>query len=78
MGLLVVYILSVVVGQSISVTLGLLVERLHSPYAGLLVFIGCFFFVFWLSWQNLGSRHRAQGAATAELTAANCRSNGAL
>jgi hypothetical protein len=51
MGLLVVYILSVVVGQSISVTLGLLVERLHSPYAGLLVFIGCFFLVFWLAWR---------------------------
>lgn len=51
MGLLAIYILSVLVGQSISVALGLLVERFHSPYSGLLVFIGCFFFVFWLSWQ---------------------------
>jgi cyanate permease len=51
MGLLVVYFVSVVVGQAVSVGLGLLVERFYSSYAGLLVFIACFFFVFWLAWQ---------------------------
>ncbi len=51
MGLLVVYFVSVLVGQAISVSLGLLVERYSSSHTGLLVFIACFFFVFWLAWQ---------------------------
>jgi len=51
MGLLVVYFVSVLVGQSISITLGLLVERYFSSHTGLLVFIASFFFMFWLAWQ---------------------------
>ncbi len=51
MSLLVVFILSLLVGQSISIGLGLLVERYSSPYAGLVTFIGCYFTMFWLAWR---------------------------
>src|SRR5262245_26657703 len=51
MKLLVVFIISVLVGQSISVATGLLVERQVTPYAGLLTFIVCYFAVFWLAWR---------------------------
>ena len=51
MSLLVVYIFSLIVGQSISIGVGLLVDRYHSSYVGLMVFIGMYFFVFWLAWQ---------------------------
>jgi hypothetical protein len=51
MSLLVVFILSLLVGQSISIGLGLLVERYSSPYAGLVTFIGCYFTMFWVAWR---------------------------
>ncbi|MGE0039071.1 MAG: hypothetical protein AB7S93_26035 [Xanthobacteraceae bacterium] len=51
MRLLVAYLLTLAVAQSISVSLGLLVDRVYSSYGGLLVFIACYFFMFWLSWQ---------------------------
>jgi hypothetical protein len=51
MSLLVVFILSLVVGQSISIGLGLVVERYSSPYTGLVTFIGCYFAMFWLAWR---------------------------
>lgn len=51
MSLLIAYILALVVGQSISISTGLLVDRFYSSYAGLLVFIALYFFMFWLAWQ---------------------------
>ena len=51
MTLLLVFIASLVVGQSISIGAGLLVERLASPYAGLVTFIGFYFAMFWLTWR---------------------------
>lgn len=51
MGLLVVFLASLIVGQSISVALGLLIERQFTPYAGLVTFIGSYFFMFWLAWR---------------------------
>jgi fucose permease len=51
MSLLVVYILTVIVGQSVSITVGLLVDRYYSSYVGLMVFIACYFIVFWLAWR---------------------------
>ncbi len=51
MNLLVVYIACLLVGQSIAVGIGLAVDRLYSSYAGLVVFIALYFFVFWLTWQ---------------------------
>jgi hypothetical protein len=51
MSLLVVYIVSLIVGQSISISAGLLVDRYYSSYGGLMVFIGLYFFMFWLMWK---------------------------
>jgi hypothetical protein len=51
MKLIVAYVLTLLVAQAISISAGLLVDRLHSSYAGLMVFIALYFFMFWLSWQ---------------------------
>ena len=50
MRLLVVFLLSLVVSQSISIGIGLLVERHTSAYTGLVTFIALYFAMFWLAW----------------------------
>jgi hypothetical protein len=39
------------IGQSISVGIGLLVERHVTPYTGLVTFIVCYFAMFWMAWR---------------------------
>jgi hypothetical protein len=51
MSLLVVFIISIAVGQALSVSLGLIVERQYSAYAGLITFIALYFAMFWLAWK---------------------------
>jgi membrane protein implicated in regulation of membrane protease activity len=51
MQLLLVFIASVLVGQLISIGVGLLVERHVTPYTGLVTFIVCYFAMFWLAWR---------------------------
>ena len=51
MNLLVIFIISVVIGQSLSIGLGLLVERYSTPYTGLITFMGSYFVMFWLAWR---------------------------
>jgi hypothetical protein len=51
MRLLVVFLLSLVVSQSISIGIGLLVERHTSAYTGLVTFIALYFAMFWLAWR---------------------------
>jgi hypothetical protein len=51
MALLVVFLITLLVGQSISVSLGLLVERHTTPYTGLITFIISYFLMFWVAWQ---------------------------
>ena len=51
MTLLLVFIVNVVIGQALAIFLGLAVERLHSPYAGLITFIVLYFSIFWLAWK---------------------------
>jgi hypothetical protein len=51
MNLLVIFLISVVIGQSLSIGLGLLVERYSTPYTGLITFIGSDFVMFWLAWR---------------------------
>jgi hypothetical protein len=51
MNLLVIFIISVVIGQSLSIGLGLLVERYSTPYTGMVTFIGSYFVMFWLAWR---------------------------
>jgi hypothetical protein len=51
MGLLVVFIISLVIGEAMAVGVGLLVERHSTPYTGLVTFIACYFVMFWLAWR---------------------------
>jgi hypothetical protein len=51
MGLMIVFLISFVVGQSISIGVGLLVERHATPYTGLMTFIVCFFAMIWVAWR---------------------------
>ena len=51
MTLLIVFLITLVIGQSISIGIGLAVERYGSPYTGLMAFIGCYFAMFWLAWR---------------------------
>jgi hypothetical protein len=51
MKLLLVFIVGLLIGQSISVGIGLLVERHASPYTGLVTFIACYFTMFWVAWK---------------------------
>ena len=51
MGLLVVFILLLVVGEGFVILMGLTVERLSSPYTGLITFIILYFATFWFAWR---------------------------
>jgi hypothetical protein len=51
MGLLVVFILILVLGEGLVILLGLTVERLFSPYTGLITFIILYFATFWFAWK---------------------------
>lgn len=63
MKLLVVFVVTLAVGQLISVGVGLLVERQTSPYTGLITFIGMYFATFWAAWR-LAVRITAPGAGS--------------
>jgi len=52
MGLLIVFLASLVVGQAIAIFCGLLVERHYSSYAGLITFIALYFTMFWVAWKT--------------------------
>jgi hypothetical protein len=49
MGILVLYVLNVVVGESIVIAIGLGLDRTY-PYASLPISLPLFFIVFWLGW----------------------------
>jgi ABC-type transport system involved in Fe-S cluster assembly fused permease/ATPase subunit len=51
MGLIVAYFITLIVTQSISIGVGLAVDRYYSSYGGLMVFIAMYFLMFWVSWQ---------------------------
>jgi hypothetical protein len=51
MTLLLTFIVCLLIGQSLSIGVGLLVERYSTPYAGLVTFIVCYFAMFWLAWR---------------------------
>jgi hypothetical protein len=64
MKLLVIFLITLAVGQMISVGVGLMIERQTTPYAGLVTFIGMYFATFWLSWR-LAVRLTAPGPRSA-------------
>jgi hypothetical protein len=51
MKLLLVFLITLVIGQAISIGLGLLVERHVSPYSGLVTFIASYFLMFVVAWR---------------------------
>jgi hypothetical protein len=51
MSLLLVFIACLLVGQSLSIFTGLVVERYFSEYTSLLTFIVCFFLMFGVTWK---------------------------
>ena len=50
MSLLLVYIAIIALGQSATIAIALMIEKLVSPAASILVFISLYFLVFWLGW----------------------------
>lgn len=67
MNLLVIFIISVVIGQSLSIGLGLLVERYSTPYTGMVTFIGSYFVMFLAGLALCGPHHRTAVAGTRRL-----------
>ncbi|HEY6603318.1 MAG TPA: hypothetical protein VI010_11800 [Xanthobacteraceae bacterium] len=51
MTLLLTFIVCLLIGQSLTIGVGLLVERYSTPYTGLVTFIVCYFAMFWLAWR---------------------------
>ena len=51
MRLLLTFIICLLVGQSLTVGFGLLVERYSTPYTGLVTFIATYFAMFWVAWR---------------------------
>jgi hypothetical protein len=51
MRLLLIFIICLLFGQSLSIGVGLLVERYSTPYTGLVTFITSYFAMFWLAWR---------------------------
>jgi len=51
MRLLLTYIICLLVGQSLTIGFGLLVERYSTPYTGLASFIVSYFAMFWIAWR---------------------------
>ena len=50
MSLIVVYLVLLILSQTITITTALSVERFLDPTTGLLVFICMYFAMFWLAW----------------------------
>jgi hypothetical protein len=48
--LLITFLVTLVAAKAGAVGIGLMVERFHTPYAGLMAFIVLYFCFFWLSW----------------------------
>ena len=51
MGLLATYVVTVLIGQSIAVSIGLLVDRYHPATVSVPVSLALYFLMFWLAWR---------------------------
>jgi hypothetical protein len=51
MGLLVTYVICLLIGQSITITVGLSIDRMYSPAISLPVSIVMYFLMFWIAWK---------------------------
>ena len=51
MGLLVAYLVCLVIGQAITIAIGLSIDRYYSPTASLPISLFLYFAMFWLAWK---------------------------
>jgi len=51
MGLLVTYLVCLIVGQAITIGIGLSIDRFYSPTASLPISLFLYFAMFWLAWR---------------------------
>lgn len=51
MTLLLTFLVFLLIGQSLSIGVGLVVERYSTPYTGLVTFLVCYFAMFWVAWR---------------------------
>jgi hypothetical protein len=51
MGLVIAYIIILLIGQSITIGIGLVIDRAYSPAASLPVSIVLYFLMFWVAWK---------------------------
>ena len=63
MTLLVAYVLCLLLGQTITVGIGLAIDRLYSPAASLPISIALYFSMFWVCWK-VAVRLTAQASAS--------------
>ena len=70
MNLLIIYIVTLVVAQSLAVGAGLIVDRLYSPHAGLASFLALYFLMFILAWKFAVRLTEPKSTATEASTSA--------
>ena len=51
MGLLLAYLVCLVIGQSITIGIGLSIDRFYSPTASLPISLILYFAMFWMAWR---------------------------
>jgi hypothetical protein len=51
MGLVIAYVICLVIGQSITIAIGLAIDRMYSPAISLPISIGLYFLMFWIAWK---------------------------
>jgi hypothetical protein len=51
MNLLITYLVCLILGQSITIAIGLSIDRLYSPAISLPVSIAMYFLMFWITWK---------------------------
>jgi hypothetical protein len=51
MGLLLAYIVCLVIGQTITIVVGLSVDQMYSPGVSLPLSIAMYFLMFWIAWK---------------------------
>jgi hypothetical protein len=49
--LLIIYFVTLLLGEGVAVGVGLAIEHFTTPHTGLSVFIPLYFLVFWIAWK---------------------------
>jgi len=51
MGLLIAYVICLLIGQAITIMVGLSIDRMYSPHVSLPISIALYFAMFWIAWK---------------------------